>query len=408
MNYALFIFFMAFPVIGFSQANFQKGYIVTNTSDTIKGFVDFKERRTNPTSVVFSKTLNGSSQIFSVRDCAAYGINNAESFRRYVVNISLSEIDISKLSVGKDSTSKRDTVLLKVLQTGENLILFVYKDELKQRFYILDKGRDEPVELLRNLYLKASGGTAFVEDKLYGRQLLTLMKQLGVGTEADEQAVLRMRYDESSMRKVVALINKQQLTKSEHRYTRLFLGSGMAMTDVKYKGTHSLASSATESKTSFLPMFTAGLDLFIVNPAVKRLIFRTELSLLMSKNEVKNATEKHQFDQVNVSLVPQLIYHLYNGDQFKFFAGGGFGLNYASTTNNLATVQTSASPAVEIATLDLEKFYYSLQANAGIVFNKKIEIVLGYSPYTAITNYLMANIGKRQIRLGLNYLFGKQ
>lgn len=415
MKRFLIALLLASPIFALSQSNFQEGYVVTNSKDTLKGFIDFKERGTNPTSVIFRKSKGGDSQVFTVKDCEAYGVYDTEYFRRYVLNISLSEIDIAKLSIGKNDRSKRDTVFLKVLQTGENLDLFVYTDQLKQRYYMIGKDQVEPVELIRNRYFRTAGETAFIEDKMYGRQLLVLMKKLGVGTTADEQHVLQMRYDQSSMQKAAALINKQKLAKAKHSSSRFFAGVGMMMTDVKYTGNHNLASPSAESRASVRPMLTAGLDLFVINPAVRRLVFRTELSFSVSKNEIglynSSNTEiftKHHFDRKIITFAPQFLYHVYNADQFKCFAGAGLGLNYSITSNNLITMQSQNSPVRESGIqIEFEKFNYSLMFMAGVVLNKKIEISVGYSPYTAITNYQLMNIGRRQMRLGLNYLFGK-
>ncbi|WP_316816124.1 hypothetical protein [Pedobacter nyackensis] len=408
MKRFLITLLLASPVVALSQSNFQKGYVVTNSKDTLKGYINLKERRTNPTSVIFSKSKGGESQVFTVKDCAGYGVYDAESFRRYVVNISLNEIDIAKLSIGKNDSSKRDTVLLKVLQTGENLDLFVYTDQLKQRFYIMDKDQVEPVELARNRYFREPGVSAFVDDKLYARQLLLVMNKLGIGTAADQQRVLQTRYDQSSFEKVAALINKQELAKSKHSSSRFFAGAGVMMTDVKYSGNYDLANPLAESKSSVMPMLTAGLDLFVINPAVRRLIFRTELSFLMSKNEIRYSGIKHHFDQITFVLTPQFLYNIYNADRFKFFAGGGLGLNYSITSNNLTTFESVTGPPRESGIqIELQKFNYSVMLMAGVVLNKKIEISAGYSPYSAVTDYQFISIGKRQMRVGLNYLLGK-
>jgi len=405
---------LALPVLGLAQANFQKGYVVTNSRDTLKGYIDFKERRKNPVAVEFRTSLNGNNQTFTLANCAAYGIDEVEHYQRFVVNVSMSEVDIGALGVGPDSSSRRDTVFLNVLQTGKNLTLFSYTDDLKERFYIMDAGSSEPVELIRNLYMSADKTSLIVNDNKYVRQLLFQMKKNNPENPAMERHMLSLRYAQSSLLKVVSQINNQQPSRSKYKVSRFFAGLGLNASTASYTGTHDLSAASAKSKTSYLPILTTGVDLFL-KPAIGRLIFRTELSLLMSKNEISLFSEtagtvarRHSFDQTTIALTPGFIYNVYNTSKLKCFLGGGLGLNFSAISNNESTyLNTINMQTSKLDEVKLEKFNYSFQFSAGVVLNKRIEISAGYSPNVAISNYNYFNVVMQRMRVGVNYLFGK-
>ncbi|MDR6785677.1 hypothetical protein ABIE26_004387 [Pedobacter africanus] len=405
----------AVPLLSLGQSNYQKGYVVLNSKDTLRGYVDFKERRKNPVSIDFKIAPNDSRQVFTLANCTAYGIDDHEHYQRFAVNVSLSEIEIANLSIGPDLSFKRDTVFLKVLQSGKNLTLFSYVDELKERFYMMGPDQQEPLELIRNLYLQEDRTSAVVKDNKYARQLLIEMKKRKPEDQVLEKMLLRLDYRSGDLLRAVSLINGQQLPKPKHKSTRFFAGLGAAASMASYGGTHPLSTPKATCKTSFSPMLTTGVDLF-VKPEIGRLIFRTELSALMSKNEISLPAdergfivERHSFDQVHLVLTPQLIYNIYNTNKLKCFGGLGGGLNFSTTSNNKSVYLNTISMQQRIGENEviMEKFNYSLQFMAGVVLNKKLEIAAGYSPNAAITNYSFFNIEMKRFKLGVNYLFGK-
>lgn len=416
IKYALFSFLLIVPMLGFAQSNFQSGYVVTNSKDTLKGFIDYKERKATPRSIDFRSDRNGRTKVYQLDDCIAYGIDGQVYYQRFVVNVSLSEVEISKLSYEENMAVQRDTVFLRVLQEGKNLSLYVYTDQLKRRYYIKNRDAEEPIELIQSIYLNGEAGNAIVKNNKYQRQLLLEMKRLQIGTPAEQERILQLDYREAPLLKVCATINGQELQKPKLRSTRLFAGLGVNMSRASYSGEHALNSPNAKSKNSALPMATAGLDLF-VNPAIGKLIFRTELSVAMNKNEVSIAgidnwksALSHKFDLVNVALTPQFIYNVYNTSKLKCFFGLGLGLNLVNTTKNTFSFLNSLNDVTTVMEdgVIIEKFSYSFQGMAGVVLNKKIEIAAGYSPGTAITNYSYFNVGMERFRLGINYLFGKK
>lgn len=402
---------MAVPAIGISQSNFQKGYVVTQTKDTLNGYIDHKEEFKNPNSFIFKTTLNSVARTFTLKDCLAVSIDDRASYQRFLVDISLGSVDLSKISAVVDTTSRREAVFLQVLQTGPNLTLYSYVDGIKSRFYILDREEIVPTELVMQRYYKSEDEPGKLMTNLkYARQLSYLMKKYNKSSPVNESRLATLNYTKEEMIKVVVLINGQQKPKSKFEQSRWFVGLSLDLANTKFRGSSPLAVTDAKSKMFAAPMFSAGVDLF-VNPAVRKLVFRTELAFIMSKSELTSSAGGNSFDQLSAILTPSLLYHIHNADQFKVFVSIGTGLNYSKTSNlvNFKYEKELLSDDLKKVDLPLElkKFYLTFPINAGVVLNKRIELLAGYSVPTSMTDYANFNAERQRFRLGLNYLFGK-
>lgn len=413
MKRFLFGLLLVLPLLSSAQLNFHKGYVLTNSKDTLKGYLDYKEGKNNPTSVIFKSELNGTPQTFTLKNCAGYQINEMVSYQRHLVNISLSPEALSDITEAIDTTARRDSVFLQILQAGQHLTLFSYEDNIKKRFFILDKGDAEPQELTRLLYFKSGNSGVVLTNARYARQLLMFLRKYDKLTPAIESRLGRISYDQADLLKLVGYINDQAPEKSRFPKSRFFAGAGVNASALGFSGAHDLAGPGVKSKFFLGPVIGGGIDIFS-NPAIRKMIFRMELAFMMSRNSASTPVRKQSFDQMEVVFTPQIIYHVYNAEDFKVFFGAGAGLNFVRSSNQKAIRHVFYTGEEEIREnepyhmLDLEKFYFNIPVTAGVVFNKKIELSLSYSMPTAITNYTHFNADKQRFRFGVNYLFGKR
>ena len=423
-NFFAILAFSLFPFISFSQSNFQPGYIVNNQGDTLKGYIDYKERNVNPVKVVFKPQLDRSSQVFTINDCAAYGVHQFETFQRFVVNISESRENNGNLSHGLDTSVRRDTVFLKVLQSGENVILYAYQDVVKKRFYMLDKYNKTPEELKRNIYIRDGNRPVVVTDNQFVRQLQDIKRRNNTNKALDEGKWMDIRYLESDLTQVAAEINEQEIVKAGLAATRFFIGGGLNVSKAKYSGENALAGDGAVNKTSYLPFLTVGIDMF-ANPAIKKIIYRAELSFLMGKYEMLNAINvgsgknggsinaEHVFDQYTAQLTPQVIFNMYNTNKLKFFTSAGLSFNlshYGKNTGKNIPTYNNYREIIIINGEDLVElinFNFSARLHAGLVPNKRLEISAGYHLPSAITQYGPYNIVIQRLTFGVNFLINK-
>ncbi|WP_316823621.1 outer membrane beta-barrel protein [Pedobacter gandavensis] len=408
MKRFLLFLLVAIPALGIAQTNFQKGYVVTNAKDTLHGYIDYREARKTPTSFLFKTESNSTPRTYTLKDCAACHINDRASYQRFLVDISQGSVDIYSISTQVDTTSKRDTVFLQVLQSGPNVNLYAYADRIKTRFYIQDHQEMNPTELIMQQYYKEGQSGTLITNLRYARRLSFLVEKYDKSSPAIERKLQTLRYKEDELIKMVTLINGQQKTKSKFEQSRWFAGLSMDMAKTKFRGKTSLADA--NSKISFSPMLSGGLDLFI-NPSIRKLAFRVELAFIKSKSEVTGSGGGNSFDQLNAIITPALLYHVYNADRFKVFVSGGLSLNYSKVSNLLNFKYEKELLSDDLkpvnVPMDMESFYFSFPVNVGVVLNKKIELLAGYNIPTAMTNYIYYSAERHRFRIGLNYLFGK-
>lgn len=127
--------------------------IFNNSTDTAKGFIDYKEWLTNPSSILFSTDKNAPLRRVGTGDITYFEvIGQDERYRKYTVKISMDKVATADLG-DKDTSSETKEVFLKILVTGKNVSLYYYRDGLKTRYYLQDGG-GAPLELLNSTYLE--------------------------------------------------------------------------------------------------------------------------------------------------------------------------------------------------------------------------------------------------------------
>ncbi|MET3112487.1 hypothetical protein AAKU52_000198 [Pedobacter sp. CG_S7] len=161
------------------------------------------------------------------------------------------------------------------------------------------------------------------------------------------------------------------------------------------------------------------------NPAIKKIIYRAELSFLMGQYEMSNDLNvgsgtneksikaKYVFNQYTAQLTPQIIFNIYNTNKLKFFASAGLSLNLSgydkSRGTNIPYLDDYGETIFisEDNYLELINFNYSARFNAGLVLNNRFELSAGYSVPSAVTQYAEYNIVVQRVTLGINFLLGK-
>jgi hypothetical protein len=326
------------------------------------------------------------------------------------VSLSQAPTRISSLKEGLDTTAKRGTVFLKLLQEGKNLSLYTYTDEIKERFYLLNKKSKEPYELFRALFLAKRSATVVGNFKFRDQLMNELTNNEGVGSY-DPLDLNTLRYEEKDLLKVVSAINDQKPPKTKVSRAKFFVGSGLSVTTVSYKGNHVLAKDEAVVTPSYDPMLTAGFDVFL-DPAMMRYVLKVGASLYVSKNKiVSTGNSIHTFDQKSFGLEPQFMYGFYSRERFKVFAGIGAGMFYSTYSNDragrvLPTALPGGEEGFEQEPIDFNPFNITAMGRVGVVAGKRIEISLGYIIPSALTSYSAYNVQVRRMTFGINYLFG--
>jgi hypothetical protein len=380
--------------------------------------VSFKNTQTNPEYVLFKDTEQAEQHRYSGADCASFGVKNSDSYEYAVVNISMNTVNINRVRERSGTSadtvlSRRAGVFLKILQRGESVALFSYTDKLKTRYYLQDREQSVPVELVMNLYSDLGN---IVVERIYLRQLLLQMRKHIPGLSMRDENINRTQYTEGDLLEVVSKINAQHYEKHALKSLKFFAGIGVNQSSIKYTGGHVLAKSAAVSKASISPLLVLGIDVPF-NPDVGRLLFRVDLSLLRSKNEISSETSfqsytitSHAFNQTSIALCPQVRYYVYNKRNLKLFVGTGIGAVASGYDKNISYIryQTGGFPdEVKKNLVELDKFSVLYKLCAGVMFNRKVELSAGYYPSSAIANYNGFKVKISRLNAGVFYHFSK-
>lgn len=408
-----------------AQRNFKPGYIVTLSGDTTKGFIDYKEWGLNPADINFSVNGQGVAILYSVKNIKAFGVNAFEHYRAYNVAISKNRIETSALTNVMDTSTRTETVFLRIITSGKNATLFQFIDNLKERFYIAE-GNSLPLELRRYRYYDRQEVNKVIVANTFTQQLQRLVATYQPGNSALINQVLRADYAENDLKKVVFAINgSEELAKtaSNNRWSsRFFIGAAANITQYAFGNLGNNDSDraiAAPAQTNTVPYVTAGINVYF-NKNVKRFILRTELGF-MGTNKVnfvnteyvsgsnppqKGYESRLTFNINTVSLTPQLIYNAFNSDNIKAYVGGGvmLNLNFYSNHHLHRDYYTSGNLNSSYDRPDiLPGFNISGLGKVGVATNR-FDFYAGVSPSNNIGSY---SIYATSYRFGINYLLGK-
>jgi hypothetical protein len=395
---------LLWPMFLHAQNNFQKGYVITLTNDTLQGYVNYKEGINNYQSVEFRSTVNGKTDYYSAKDILNYSIIQGADkihYDSYKVKISTSTERLNELSVGIDTSTTIKHVFLKLIRGGEYVMLYQYEDEIKSRFYIKENAENKALELIRSIYAPEDDFGKMLERKTYLNQLNVLLSRYNL--EAFSKSFVP-EYTSQDLAQFVAMINKENVKKiSGNTFTFYYVGLGVSSSKGKYSGQHPLAHETTTTPSPILPSINFGF--ITAKSNISATFLKIELMLLAGKYDIlRNQVERHRFQQYTLGFSPQYFFNVYNKQNTKVYIGAGIGLNASIYSNNLAEFLTPLNSVLGTHDLNMQIFSFSFPLSTGIRIHKNFDLLAIYHPYTSITDYHKFSLAISRYRFGVNYL----
>jgi len=211
-HYRNFLFaILLFPFLSKAQV-YQPGKVVNLKGDTLSGLIEYSEWVNNPGIILFKADPGAAVQKLTPANTRFFSVSvgHLAEFVAYAGPISTDNTDIDRLSVGIDTSSKIDTVFLKVLQDGKNLKLFSYEDDQKNRFFIAPDFSHKPVELIYRIYQKDEETNA-INRTMYQRdfkgQLYDAAVKSGTITPDLKDLISKSDYNEQDLLQITGKIN---------------------------------------------------------------------------------------------------------------------------------------------------------------------------------------------------------
>ncbi|RNI28769.1 hypothetical protein EFB08_09070 [Rufibacter latericius] len=400
--------------------------VVTSAGDTLKGFIDHQEWLQNPGAITFKSTETSTTeQKFTPANSVYVEVLGIEAYQSARVSISQAPVDLSSLTHGADTTSVQDTVFLKVTHAGPSVSLFTYKDKIKLRFYLKEHTAGTPYqELLYRRYFKVGQAEYVATDPLYRNQLWALAIRYQGNSQGLLNKIKTSDYAKNDLLPLVRQINGPETKQASAvpfkklPRTRFMLGLWLnraTMTNDKEQ------LVGAQEFSSYLPKFSLGIDAF-ANPATQRLLLRTEFSVSMAAPRVQHEVQKgssstyvyqYEYKQLSASLNPQVLYNLYNRDNFKVHLAAGLIATKASYSKDKFTTTYNIVPG-EVSTAAIlenyeqpETFWYSYTARAGMMLFNNLDVSLLYTTNN-ISRRVDYAINTQSISAGVSYLFARK
>jgi hypothetical protein len=298
-----------------AQSNFKPGYILKANQDTLRGFIDYREWQHNPSQVTFKTSLSATTQKITAGNSEGFGVDGAEYYIRGTVKVSSSAISLPDVKETIDTASTLNNVFLKQLVQGSKVSLYEFADELKARFYILDRSSKDITPLNQYVYIDHESKN-LTTVRPYVSQLLRVLNQYQPDSKKLQYAITRSNYNERDLSRIVIDLNggvADQQVVTQNAATRLFIGAGVLRNRLEFSGPDAYVPFVNGMGiTSITGVLTGGVD-FITNKNTEALVIRVEATASYSpfKFEEPNNNQRvrHRLDlkQGSVALIPQLL-----------------------------------------------------------------------------------------------------
>lgn len=182
----------------FSQANLEPGTLITDTGESLEGYIDFKDWSRNPTKVSFTTDSTQQPKTYRVWDVQEFTVMGQKYISRYVkIDETPFKVPVVKVIPRK---SRKDRVFLKVLVEGD-LSLYQYR-ELRSNFFIEENGKITAL-ISHEFVVKQRGRFVFVDT--FKDEYIRQLKR----TETDCRNISKknLDYEAESLAKYVSRCN---------------------------------------------------------------------------------------------------------------------------------------------------------------------------------------------------------
>lgn len=192
-------FLFTFLIFNFSiaQSNYEEGYIIRNSGDTVFGKIDYRNWKLNPLMIRF-QPASSTNQSFDPSSIKEFHIQKEkETYRSFTVTLSQLPGESEKAVEYnyKDSSKITRRVFLLVLVNHPQICLYQYNERAKEH-YFYSKGEENPIELI-HYYSFDDVSNQVQETSLFRDQVTSITSSC---TEI-AASIQRLKYNQSDLQK---------------------------------------------------------------------------------------------------------------------------------------------------------------------------------------------------------------
>lgn len=393
------LFALMSSLITFSQIKFEKAYFINNSDVRVETLIKNVDWKNNPTSFEYRAEENSAVRTAGINDIKLFEIYGQLKYVRFKVNIDRSSFDLNKISAQSEAEFVEQTVFLKQIVEGDTK-LYLFDDGDYSKF-LIQKGNEEPMQLIYKKYLIGSNGVGYNRD--YQSQLQKTLTCLAL-PEKDAKFI---QYREKDLVKLVSENNKCQSPNYEIKVVtenkadfNLNIRPRVNFTSLNQINLGTQYQVTYKSQTNF----GIGLEaeyIFPFNKSKWALIFEPTYGNYKA-DEVSSRpfnVYKASIDYQYIELPLGVRHYLFLNKNSKFFLNAQFVFNY-NIKNEFTFVNTTANGGYKLKGTSGQNFAF------GIGYNFKSKYAIEFKYYTnknLLSNNLQYESSFRNASLILSY-----
>ncbi|MBA3649793.1 MAG: hypothetical protein H0W62_14825 [Chitinophagales bacterium] len=154
-----------------AQTHFVPGYVLLNSGDTLKGFINDQQWKINPKKIEFKRSQQEKVTLYSPLTTSSFRITNGDWYISFTGMIDKSSWSTANLSYNAAPDTARDTLFLSAIVVGKASLLYSYDNLQRDHFFIQ---KDHIIkELYYHKYLNNDGDKAVVKaNPVYKGQII--------------------------------------------------------------------------------------------------------------------------------------------------------------------------------------------------------------------------------------------
>ncbi|MDR3715072.1 MAG: outer membrane beta-barrel protein [Puia sp.] len=420
MKFFLTLTFSLFSsLLLFSQERRQRGFVITNEGDTLKGWINYGNWKINPSRIVYrSDSGSTAATQYAVSEIRYFEITGADAYRSALVTRDMRSVNPLEITAQAKDTTLTAAVFLRVLVSGKKLTLYEFTDF--KNHYFIQRGTDSVEELLYKLY--ANADESIISEWNNYRDQLREYAGEGHSSSLDKE-IEYAKYDETKLVKIVSELNGRNNLAvyggsgaKSWKKPQFFVSAGAALSTISFTGDNGVSEVGMNYKQFISPLLSIGVDL-LTSRNFNDFTFRLEIGLSQKNYEGDRQTkdfygnptsQKYSLKQSSISPSLSGMYNFRRTKKTRYFAGAGMSFNFSSYSTN-RFVQTIHTTPEQISIADgqigFEKFWPSVFLRAGARLNQKFEIDAAGDILGSITSYVYFKATPRNYSLKLTYFF---
>ena len=333
----LFILFAQFVK---AQKSFEPGYLLISPTDTVKGFIDYRNWSNNPETISFKTSEQEQAKTYGFADLAGFYVHG-ENYVKAEVDVDISPSSVDELSHSPSPQIKKMIAFLLIVNRGSKSLYYLRTKNSKVHLYISDQPGS--YQLLIN-YRYLSGTNQIVSASQYKDQLKKFFSNceglipdritFSLSTNAISKIFDRF-YEKCSSEKPAASYEREPIV------IELGLLAGLSASKLRFKGTY----TPDIINSNFPPSYNASGGLFLnwMLPRLRqRFSLYNELGFTSYKSSTSTQTDYSEnsynrytntFGYGYIKLTNMIRFYIPTGD-LKLFVNAGM-------TNAVAISETN-------------------------------------------------------------------